>query len=159
MQTYPNYSMTNQVYPMMYQQPNPYIERMGNLQQFQHQLQMPVQQQPNQAIHSRFVDGFENITANDVPMNGGALFIKNDGSEIQVRQWNANGTISKTSYLPQIDALDDNTVKLSTDDFASQINAFNDVLRGIQEDVKGLSEKIDRFGKVPKAKKENLENE
>ena len=44
------------------------------------------------------------ITANDVPMNGsGAVFIKKDGSEIQVRSWTANGTIATTSYVPVLE--------------------------------------------------------
>lgn len=159
-QPWMNYSMNNQSYaPQMYQQPNPYMERMNNLQQFQQQLQMPIPQTVAQGISARFVDGFENITANDVPMNGGALFIKNDGSEIQVRQWNANGTISTTSYLPQICDLGAHTVKSSPNEFSSKFDAFNEVLRGIQDEVKTLGDKIDNINKPTRAKKESLEHE
>lgn len=159
-QPWTNYSMNNQQYqPQMYQQANPYMDRLTNLQQFQQQLQAPAQQYVPQGIMARFVDGFENITANDVPMNGGALFVKNDGSQVQIRQWNANGTISTTSYLPQIDDLNADAVKLSSNDFSSQFDAFKDVLGGIQEDIKALNEKMDKIGKPTRAKKENVEDE
>lgn len=161
MQPWINYSMTNQPFQQpMYQQPNPYMERLNNLQQFQQQLQMPmpVQTQP-QGVVAKLVDGFDNITANDVPMNGGAIFVKNDGSEVQVRQWNANGTISTTSYLPQIDDLSAQVANSPSNDFSSQFDAFNEVLRGVQEDVRALNEKIDKFSKPNRAKKESAEDE
>ncbi len=161
MQPWTNYSMTNQAYqPPMYQQPNPYMERLTNLQQFQQQLQVPfpAQMQP-QGVVARLVDGFENITANDVPMNGGAIFAKHDGSELQVRQWNANGTITTTRYLPQIDGLESQTIKLPSNDFQSHFDAFNDVLNGIQEDIKVINEKIDKFSKPTRAKKESVDDE
>lgn len=163
MQPWTNYLMTNGNMPyqaQMYQQPNPYMERLNNLQQFQQQLQMPIpaQVQP-QGVVAKLVDGFDNITANDVPMNGGAIFAKHDGSELQVRQWNANGTITTTRYLPQIDDLETQTVKLSSNDLESQISAFKDVLGGIQEDVKALNEKLDKISKPIKAKKESVEDE
>lgn len=159
-QPWMNYSMNNQPYaPQMYQQPNPYMERLNNLQQFQQQIQMPTQQIMPQGVMARFVDGFESITANDVPMNGGAIFVKNDGSEVQVRQWNANGTISMTSYLPQIDDLKSEMANSTSNDFSSQFDAFNEVLRGVQEDVRALNEKIDKFNKPNRAKKESAEDE
>lgn len=160
MQPWTNYSMTNQQFQQpMYQQPNPYMERLNNLQQFQQQLQVPAQPIMPQGVMARFVDGFESITANDVPMNGGAIFVKNDGSEVQVRQWNANGTISTTSYLPQIDDLSTQVTNSPSNDFSSQFDAFNEVLRGVQEDVRALNEKIDKIGKPNRAKKESAEDE
>ena len=163
MQPWMNYSMNNpQMQQPMYQPYSMYGDRMNNLQQMQQQIQMPTPQMPIQQMQgmvARFVDGFENITANDVPMNVGAIFVKNDGSEIQVRQWNANGTIAKTSYLPQIDDLNAQTIKNPQEELSSQFDAFKDVLRGIENDVKALSEKIDKINRVPKAKKENVDDE
>ena len=103
MQTYQNfYPQMNNYGQMM---PNPYMDRMAQLQQYQQNLQ-PGQipgtypQQP-QGIIGRSVNDFSEITANDVPMDGrSAVFPKNDMSEIQVRTWGNDGKIITTSYKP-----------------------------------------------------------
>lgn len=103
MQTYQNfYSQMSNYGQMM---PNPYMDRMAQLQQYQQNLQ-PAQipgtypQQP-QGIIGRSVNDFSEITANDVPMDGrSAIFPKNDMSEIQVRTWGNDGKIITTSYKP-----------------------------------------------------------
>ena len=103
MQTYQNfYSQMSNYGQMM---PNPYMDRMAQLQQYQQNLQ-PAQmpgtypQQP-QGIIGRAVNDFSEITANDVPMDGrSAIFPKNDMSEIQVRTWGNDGKIITTSYKP-----------------------------------------------------------
>lgn len=62
--------------------------------------QIPQQTQPG--IMTQIVESFDTIAANAVPMdNYGAVFIKNDGSEIQTRRWTNDGRIQMTSYLPQ----------------------------------------------------------
>ena len=103
MQTYQNvYSQMSNYGQMM---PNPYMDRMAQLQQYQQNLQpaqIPVTypQQP-QSIIGRAVNDFSEITANDVPMDGrSAIFPKNDMSEIQVRTWGNDGKIITTSYKP-----------------------------------------------------------
>ena len=103
MQTYQNfYSQMSNYGQMM---PNPYMDRMAQLQQYQQNLQpaqIPVTypQQP-QGIIGRAVNDFSEITANDVPMDGrSAIFPKNDMSEIQVRTWGNDGKIITTSYKP-----------------------------------------------------------
>ena len=54
-------------------------------------------------INGRTVNDFNEITANDVPMNGGfAYFPKNDMSEIQLRRWTPQGTIETISFKPNI---------------------------------------------------------
>lgn len=86
----PNYG--NYQNPYMYQQ-------MQQVQQVQ-QPQM-FQQQQSANVPGRFVNDFSEITANDVPMDGrSAIFAKNDLSEINVRAWNANGTISNLTFKP-----------------------------------------------------------
>ena len=103
MQPYQNfYSQMSNYCQMM---PNPYMDRMAQLQQYQQNLQ-PAQipgtypQQP-QGIIGRSVNDFSEITANDVPMDGrSAVFPKNDMSEIQVRTWGNDGKIITTSYKP-----------------------------------------------------------
>ena len=65
----------------------------------QQQYQQPVQPiiQPI-GISGRYVNDFGEISANDIPMSGPAIFAKNDRSEIQIREWNPNGQIVTTSY-------------------------------------------------------------
>lgn len=160
MQPWQNYLTNN--YPQ-YQQPiyqpmqSPYMDR---LQQLQAQQMVPTQMSVvNQGLIARVVDNFDSITANDVPMSGGALFVKNDGSEIERRVWNADGTISKTLYLPHIDDSGTQTIKISNEKEKLKFDAFNEILEGIQEDIKILSEKIDKINKPTRAKKEASEDE
>lgn len=70
---------------------------------FNYMNQYQMQQQPIQTsqmgINGKYVNDFSEVTANDVPMNGlPAVFVKNDRSEIQLREWNPNGQIVPTSY-------------------------------------------------------------
>lgn len=60
--------------------------------------------QPNvqpSLINGRSVDNLEEITAQEVPMNGSlAIFPKKDGSIIYVKSTNGNGTIDTKYYVP-----------------------------------------------------------
>lgn len=80
---------------------NPYLfsnPTFGNYGQPQFQ-QQPIQQPMQQiGISGRYVNDFAEISASDIPMNGPAIFAKNDRSEIQLREWNPNGQIVTTSY-------------------------------------------------------------
>lgn len=79
----------NQFYPMNNQQYQP----------FQQQQQTFVPSSNNNSLLGRQVGSFNEITANDVPMNGGfALFPKSDLSEIQIRRWTPQGTIESQTY-------------------------------------------------------------
>lgn len=110
MNPYQPYSMNNyQPYQNgIYQQPQMYPQQMDRIAQLQamqqslHPTQMPTSYQ---GLMGRIVDDFGVISANDVPMDGnGAVFIKRDGSEVQIRNWTANGTIATTSYMPVLEA-------------------------------------------------------
>lgn len=72
----------------------------------------------------RVVDDFNSITANEIPMDGScAVFLKSDNSEIQVKEWKSNGTISTTSYKPILRAKTEDVVTSSTNDFSSLFEA------------------------------------
>lgn len=95
--------------PMPYYQPTPLQNTYGMQpsmyqQNYQQPQAMQYQAQPtsyNSYLSGKTVNNFSEITANDVPMTGGiAVFPKADLSEIEVRQWNANGTISARSFKP-----------------------------------------------------------
>lgn len=123
------------------QQQNPYMDRMAQLQQYQQSLQPQVQQQFS-GLNGKIVDDFNSITGNDVPMDGiGAIFFKNDGSEIQHRVWNAtNGSIITTSYKPiQAENRADAT-NIPQNDF----NALNEDVRTLREDILARLDAIEK---------------
>ena len=81
------YGQYNSYYPYQYQQPR------YDLQQIQPQQQA--------GLNGKVVQAVEQITANDVPMDGSvAVFPKQDMSEIYAKSWNADGTIRTIVYKP-----------------------------------------------------------
>lgn len=91
---------------------------MANMQRYQQsdtqiQQQIPQFQQQQQVIgiNGKIVAAVENITANDVPMDGSvAFFPKQDLSEIYVKGWNADGTIRTIVYKPYTEPSNNTTV-------------------------------------------------
>lgn len=90
--------------PNYYQQTTP-IQPANNVgynpyQRFP-QMQMPDIQQPIGGISGKIVQTFDQITANDVPMNGSvALFPKQDMSEIYAKTWGVDGIIRTIVFKP-----------------------------------------------------------
>lgn len=155
MNPYQNYSMNNyaqyqQAYPNFYPQQvqNPQMDRLAHLQAMQQSLQ-PTQMSPAfQGLMGRIVDDFGVITANDVPMDGnGAVFIKRDGSEIQVRNWTASGTIASTSFIPVLEPKNDSAGVLSQNASGIKLNDVLGLIEGISTKVDGLSFKLEEFMK------------
>lgn len=148
MQTYPNYSMNgyNPYQMPMYQQPQPYMDRMAQIQSMQQNLQ-PQQPAPiPRGMAGRIVEDFNVITANDVPMDGnGAIFIKSDGSEIQVRNWTAQGTIATSRFKPVLEP--------QTENFTSEQKYLPDELfsafeAAFAQRFDGLEQRFDKFEKA-----------
>lgn len=90
------YGQYNSYYPYQYQQPR------YDLQQNQPLFNQQQSIQPQQAgLNGKVVQAVEQITANDVPMDGSvAVFPKQDMSEIYTKSWNADGTIRTIVYKP-----------------------------------------------------------
>lgn len=148
MSNYPPYSFQQQQMNNPYQgsyQPmqNPYMAQMGQYQQnFQPQVQQ-VQQPPQQPVglNCRIVDDFNSIVANDVPMDGnGAFFVKRDGSEVQHRNWAANGTIVTTPYKPVQPENQSEGTNMPQMDF----NALNEDVRALREDILARLDSIEK---------------
>lgn len=128
-------------------------------QQYQQQIsQMPqispqatTQNQPNGVI-TRIVENFENITANDVPMdNNGALFAKMDGSELQLRRWSADGRIMITPYKPVIDennGSNENTVNSSNIQQKMEIGLSDEVTGAFMQRFDEISNRLDLIEKA-----------
>lgn len=149
MPSYQNYYPSNQqqMYQGMGYQQNPYSQNIfnpyQNQQNYQFQQQSNIQQpmiQQNNSLIGRFVDDFSTITANDVPMQNPATFIKNDGSEIQIRGWNASGTISTTVYKPVVSGQDDNAENKSM----NSLDVLNEDMRAFRDEINARFDKLEK---------------
>ena len=115
MQTYQNfYSQMSNYGQMM---PNPYMDRMAQLQQYQQNLQQPVvptqmsgaNQQMN--VIGKIVDSIDVVKATDVPMDGNMYYFpKADGTEIFGKQWLPNGQTRILTFKPALDTEDSNAL-------------------------------------------------
>ncbi len=150
MPQYPNYSqMINPYQQTTYPQFNsPYMERMNYMQQYQQNLQpvqqqsVPVQSQQTMGIAGRTVQSVEQITANEVPMDGSlAFFPRQDMAEIYAKQWNADGTIKTVIYRPVID----NAVNSQGNNQNQQITIPDDVTQAFMNRFDELSGKIEQL--------------
>ena len=159
MQPFPNPNY----YAQYQQQFNPYMQRMENLQQFQQAIQQPpVQQQmamPNQlAPLGKVVESLDIVKVTDIPMDGNMYYFpKADGTEIYSKQFMPNGQTRILTFKPILDS-EPNT--LSNEEEKAKFEPINNVLRGIQDDIKTLTEKVDKISKptVSKSKKEVAED-
>ena len=152
MQPYPNPN-----YYTQYQQPqfNPYLQRMENLQQFQQTIN-PAPQNQYMSI-GKVVESMDMVKVADIPMDGQPYYFpKADGSEIYSKQFMPNGQTRILTFKPLLESEPNN---LSNEEEKSKLGAFFEVLEGIQEDIKTLSEKVDKISKPNKAKKEVAEDE
>lgn len=105
---------------------------------YQNQMMPSVQQ-----LNGKFVNSFNEVTANDVNMNGQpSLFVKSDLSEIEARAWTPNGMINRVVFKPVENANPSNNTNDATQ---TDYKAFGDVLGALQNEVKSLSDKIDKF--------------
>lgn len=150
MPQYPNYSqMINPYQQMTYPQINsPYMERMNYMQQYQQNLQpvqqqnVPAQPQQTMGIAGRTVQSVEQITANEVPMDGSlAFFPRQDMAEIYAKQWNADGTIKTVIYRPVID----NAVNSQGNNQNQQLTIPDEVTKVFMDRFDELSNKMEQL--------------
>ena len=147
----PNY------YAQYQQQINPYMQRMENLQQFQQALQQPPTFQNNFSAISKVVENIDMVKVADIPMDGNMYYFpKADGTEIYTKQFGIDGRTRILTFKP---VLDENPNNLPNEEEKLKIDAFNDVLMGIQKDIKELTEKVDKITKPSRTKKEVVEDE
>ena len=108
MQPYLNPNYFNQYNQM----PNPYMDRMAQLQQYQQSLQQPVSQSQMSAM-GKIVDSIDVVKAADIPMDGNSYYFpKADGTEVYCKQWLQNGTTRILTFKP---VFEDNPNNLSSD--------------------------------------------
>lgn len=147
----PNY------YGQYQQQINPYVQRMENLQQFQQVLQQPPTFQNNFPVINKVVENIDMVKVADIPMDGNMYYFpKADGTEIYTKQFGIDGRTRILTFKP---VLDDNPNNLPTEEEKLKFDTFNDVLLGIQKDIKELTEKVDKITKPTRTKREVVEDE
>lgn len=147
----PNY------YGQQFMQPqpqyNPYLQRMENLQQFQQAIQQPMVQTTNQFTPlGKIVESMDIVKVTDIPMDGNMYYFpKADGTEIYAKQFGIDGKTRILTFKPFLDNEPNNS---TTNEEKLKFDDFNNVLMGIQEDIRTLNEKIDKISKPTRAKKE-----
>ena len=149
--------VTPTYYTQYQQQINPYMQRMENLQQFQQALQQPPTFQSNFPIINKVVENIDMVKVADIPMDGNMYYFpKADGTEIYTKQFGIDGRTRILTFKP---VLDENPTNSPNEEEKLKIDAFNDVLLGIQKDIKELTEKVDKITKPTRSKKEVVEDE
>ena len=149
--------VTPNYYAQYQQQINPYVQRMENLQQFQQVLQQPPTFQNNFPVINKVVENIDMVKVADIPMDGNMYYFpKADGTEIYTKQFGIDGRTRILTFKP---VLDDNPNNLPTEEEKLKFDTFNDVLLGIQKDIKELTEKVDKITKPTRTKKEVVEDE
>ena len=151
MQTYQNfYSQMSNYGQMM---PNPYMDRMAQLQQYQQNLQQPIvpAQTPvsNQmSALGKMVDSIDVVKATDIPMDGNAYYFpKADGTEVYCKQWLQNGTTRILTFKP---VFEDNPNNLSSDTEKLKIEDFNTILDCISGKIDNVLIEIRKIIEQPK---------
>ena len=161
MQPYQNfYSQMSNYGQMM---PNPYMDRMAQLQQYQQNLQQPIvpAQTPvsNQmSALGKMVDSIDVVKATDIPMDGNAYYFpKADGTEVYCKQWLQNGTTRILTFKP---VFEDNPNNLSSDTEKLKISLSDEVTDVFMKRFDELEKRIDDLmpkKTVARAKRESEE--
>ena len=142
---------------------------MNSAQQIPQQMlnNMPIQQPQQQAqqngLITKVVKDFDVITANDVPMDGnGAMFIKSDGSEIQVRRWASDGKITPTVYKPEItsqNGQNENKENYTINQENLKLGLSDEVTQAFMQRFDDITSRLDMIEQVWADKKTNKDFE
>ena len=139
---------------------NPYLQRMENLQQFQQTIQPPVVPTQMSGANQfptlgKMVESIDIVKATDIPIDGNIYYFpKADGTEIYSKTWLPNGQTRILTFKP---VLEDNPNTLSQNEEKLNLEVLGEVLEGIQNDIKTLTDKIDKI-KPTRAKREVVED-
>ena len=166
MQTYPQYYPQMNNYGQQYNPQQPYMDRLAGLQQYQQTLQQPqMQMQPQQmqiGLNGKMVDVVDQITANDVPMDGSvAIFPKKDMSEIYLKSWTPNGTIATVVFKPVMEESNNSasvqeSLKVGLSDEVTEVfmQKFDELAKKIEELEKSMTKPTTKTT-VSRTKKES----
>ena len=159
MQQFQNPNYFNQQYYQ--QQYNPYMQRMENLQQFQQAIQPPVVPTQMSGANQfnpfgKIVESMDVVKVTDIPMDGNMYYFPQaDGQAIYGKKFLPNGQTQILAFKPSLESEPNN---VSTEIEKSKFDTLEQFLEGIQNEVRTLSDKIDKINKPTRVKKE-AENE
>lgn len=124
-------------------------------------LQQPYQNYPQYplktGISGKIVNEMNQITANDVPMDGSvAFFPRQDLSEVYAKSWNADGTIRTMTYKPVFNT---DMNKPSSDTERAKLDLPEELTEGIMKRFDELSNKIEQLEKSLLPKKPQRKDE
>lgn len=111
----------NMMYPNYQQQYNVNNNQFTGNNQMQPQYTQPQQQFQQNILVGRSVYNIEDVSAQEVSMNGINLFPANDMSCIYVKQWNSQGTIDTVRYIKETPAVDIETQSEEKPDYMAII--------------------------------------
>ena len=119
--------------------PNPYLQRMENLQQFQQVINTPQQMAPI----GKIVENMDVVRTIDIPIDGNAYYFpKADGSEIYMKRWLQNGTTEMIAYKPVLGEKQADTTNVPSIAKNAEYEAIMGILDGIKNDISVLAEKV-----------------
>ena len=156
MQQYQNPNFYGQQ-QFMQPQFNPYLQRMENLQQFQQAIQQPMVSTQMSGTSSfnpfgKIVESMDIVKVTDIPMDGNMYYFPQaDGQAIYGKKFLPNGQTQILAFKPSLESEPNN---VSTEVEKSKFDTLNEFLEGIQNEVRTLSDKIDKISKPTRAKKE-----
>ena len=147
MQAFQNYYPVNNNF-----MPNPYMDRMAQLQQYQQSLQQPMQNVLSNQIPGttqqytpmgKIIENVDVLKTTEVPMDGNIYYFpKADGSEIYSKQWLANGTTRILTFKP---VFEDNTNTLSSDTEKLKIGLSDDVTDTFMKRFDNIEKRLEEF--------------
>ena len=145
---YPQMQMPMYSQPM----PNPYMQRMENLQQFQQAINpQPVMQPQVQNTYSPFgkiVESVDVVKVTDIPMDGNMYYFPQaDGQAIYGKKFLPNGQTQILAFKP---ILEENPNTLSQNEEKFDFGAFNEFTDTFKEQLNTLTDKIDKIEKYLK---------
>lgn len=156
MQQYQNPNFYGQQ-QFMQPQFNPYLQRMENLQQFQQAIQQPMVSTQMSGANQfnpfgKIVESMDIVKVTDIPMDGNMYYFPQaDGQAIYGKKFLPNGQTQILAFKPSLESEPNN---VSTEVEKSKFDTLNEFLEGIQNEVRTLSDKIDKISKPTRAKKE-----
>ncbi|MCR5254612.1 MAG: hypothetical protein K6D96_01650 [Acetatifactor sp.] len=94
----------------------------------------------SQGLPGKIVNDFNEIMANDVPMNGSyAFFIKGDLSEVQARAWSPDGRIVSVPFKAVLPVKTNN---LPSETKQADLGLSEDVTKAFMEQFEELKERL-----------------
>lgn len=150
MQPFTNPNYFQQTVPVSYNAGgyNPYMRNQIVPPQ-QDMVRTPVVQ-PTMGIAGRYVQDANQVTANEVPMDGNfAFFPKEDMSEIYAKCWSADGQIKTIAFKPS-EIMDANNNTPNGE--KSKIDALGDATEGILGKLDVMADKINAIEQKLSAK-------